>query len=171
MKKVGERGFTLIELLVVIAVIGVLASVILSSLNTTRAKARDAQRISDMRQIQTAMSLYYNQNGTYPPSGGAVNPGPSWSASVDTASWATLATYLSPYIKLPSDPKNTGTWGGSATVYSYFFHGTNGGCSSYMLVYSLETNSSLPSPGVKDCWGGVWNYKNTNYGYTVGAGM
>ncbi len=67
MKK-NYRGFTLIELLVVIAIIGILASVILASLNSARSRARDAKRISDMQQIETALELYYNNHGDYPPS-------------------------------------------------------------------------------------------------------
>ncbi|OGE78886.1 MAG: hypothetical protein A3C85_04320 [Candidatus Doudnabacteria bacterium RIFCSPHIGHO2_02_FULL_48_21] len=60
------KGFTLIELLVVISVIGLLASVILIALNSARVKARNTKRLADMRQIQTALALYYNANGQYP---------------------------------------------------------------------------------------------------------
>jgi len=65
-----RHGFTLIELLVVIAIIGVLASVVLASLNTARAKARNTRRISDLRQISLALELYYDTNNGYPSSGG-----------------------------------------------------------------------------------------------------
>ena len=61
-----ERGFTLIELLVVIAIIGILASVVLASLSTAREDARDARRIADLRQIQTALEVYYSRNKHYP---------------------------------------------------------------------------------------------------------
>jgi len=54
MKKQKE-GFTLIELLVVIAVIGMLASIILVSLGPARARARDARRVSDVRQMSLAL--------------------------------------------------------------------------------------------------------------------
>ena len=71
-----EHGFTLIELLVVIAIIGILSSVVLASLNSARVKARDAKRISEVRQIQTALALYYDTYGQYPGSGecGATTP-------------------------------------------------------------------------------------------------
>jgi prepilin-type N-terminal cleavage/methylation domain-containing protein len=65
-----QRGFTLIELLVVIAVISLLSSVVLSSLNLARAKARDALRIESLRQAERALELYYHDHGEYPSTGG-----------------------------------------------------------------------------------------------------
>lgn len=61
-----ELGFTLIELLVVVAIIGVLATMVMTSLNVARSKARDARRVSDVHQIQLALQLYYNSKGRYP---------------------------------------------------------------------------------------------------------
>lgn len=61
-----DLGFTLIELLVVIAIISLLSSVVLASLSGARSSARDARRLQDMKQIQTALEMYYNNNGQYP---------------------------------------------------------------------------------------------------------
>ena len=57
--KSRRGGFTLIELLVVIAIIGILASIVLASLNSARQKSRDARRIADIKQIQLALELYF----------------------------------------------------------------------------------------------------------------
>lgn len=65
-QKTNKKGFTLIELLVVIAIIGILASVVLASLNSARRKSRDARRLSDMRQIQVALEMAFDGAGTYP---------------------------------------------------------------------------------------------------------
>ena len=89
-----RQGFTLIELLVVIAIIGILAGMVLVSMNGARAKARDARRISDMRQLMSAQEMEYG-NGA-------------------TDAYATSATYdathpvLTPYLNTnPLDPQNT----------------------------------------------------------------
>jgi len=60
------RGFTLIELLVVIAIIGLLSTLAVVALNSARQKARDAKRVADVKQIQTALELYFNDSNSYP---------------------------------------------------------------------------------------------------------
>ena len=62
----NARGFTLIELLVVIAIIGVLASVVLASVNTARSKARVARAAADLRQLVLVLNLYLDANNVYP---------------------------------------------------------------------------------------------------------
>jgi prepilin-type N-terminal cleavage/methylation domain-containing protein len=66
MSKSKSNGFTLVELLVVIAIIGLLSTLAIVSLGSARAKARDARRISDIRQLQTAVELYHADQGFYP---------------------------------------------------------------------------------------------------------
>ncbi len=56
----AKKGFTLIELLVVITIIGVLATFSVATLNNAREKSRDSRRISDIKQIQTALEHYSN---------------------------------------------------------------------------------------------------------------
>jgi prepilin-type N-terminal cleavage/methylation domain-containing protein len=68
MKK-HTKGFTLIELLVVIAIIGLLSTLSIVSLASARSKARDAKRVSDMRQIGTVMEVFASDNATYNVSG------------------------------------------------------------------------------------------------------
>lgn len=101
MKKVkqNQKGFTLIELLVVIAIIGLLASVVLLALNSARAKSRDAKRVADVRQMVSALELYFNDQSSYPAGVGAlVTAGylgatPTPPSPVDGACGTTAYTY------------------------------------------------------------------------------
>jgi len=61
-----ERGFTLIELLVVIAIIALLSSIVLIALISARQKSRNAKRLGDMTQMNTALELYFAANRGYP---------------------------------------------------------------------------------------------------------
>jgi prepilin-type N-terminal cleavage/methylation domain-containing protein len=60
-----SRAFTLIELLVVIAIIGILATVVIASLNSARTKGRHAAIKSNLRNAVSQANIYFNENGTY----------------------------------------------------------------------------------------------------------
>jgi prepilin-type N-terminal cleavage/methylation domain-containing protein len=64
MTKIHTRGFTLIELLVVIAIIGILASVVLASLNSARDKGADAAIKSSINNARAQAELHYDNNSS-----------------------------------------------------------------------------------------------------------
>ncbi|MDD4412638.1 MAG: prepilin-type N-terminal cleavage/methylation domain-containing protein [Patescibacteria group bacterium] len=118
MKFKNQKGFTLIELLVVIVIIGILATLTTVALSTARVKARDAKRISDIKQMQTALELYYNEENTYPPTS-ALDVGKALVGAVSGK------TFMG---KIPAGP-NTG----ETYTYAQINSGT-----SYTLGYVLE---------------------------------
>jgi prepilin-type N-terminal cleavage/methylation domain-containing protein len=65
MSRIFTKGFTLIELLVVISIIGLLSSVVLASLNSARAKAKDAAVRQSMTQFRILLEQEYNDTGSY----------------------------------------------------------------------------------------------------------
>lgn len=127
-----EKGFTLIELLVVIAIIGILAAVVLVSLNSARAKSRDAKRLGDVRQIQTSLELFYNDNGRYPTETSNAATG------TDGASGYTYNTYLSAWPAAPT-PADNPSGGSTCTTANniYDYNATGATPTTYTVVFCL----------------------------------
>ena len=137
-----SRGFTLIELLVVIAIIGILSSVVLASLNSARSKARDAQRLSDIRQVQLALELYADSNG-------GAYPDPD---TGDTIPAALVPDFIA---ATPSDPLA----GSGANQYVYIASSTN---TTYCLGADLENDTNT-----KDLCNGTVTGVGADYDYVV----
>lgn len=96
-----QDGFTLLELLIVVAIIAILSVALVLVLNPAESlkKSRDAQRISDMNTMKTALGLYLTSTST-PYLG---------SATANTACKTTLAAYASGNKVFYSLPTSAGT--------------------------------------------------------------
>lgn len=109
-----NRAFTLIELLVVIAIIGILAAVVLASLNDAREGAHKARVREQLRQAEIAMEMLYNDTGVYshghdrycPPgvNGGTDNEEPLDTASAGLVADNSVAGWDGPYMTDVTDP-------------------------------------------------------------------
>ncbi len=71
---VSQRGFTLVELMVVVAIIALLAAVVIPNFVHARAQAAVSQTEANMKQIATALEVYYGDHQDYPNAGTAVVP-------------------------------------------------------------------------------------------------
>lgn len=131
-----KRGFTLIEILIVVAIIAILSSVVLIGLGPTQRIGRDARRLSDLRQVQTALELYFNKCGYYP---GTAQSGSPCGPYSQISSWSGLQTALTGSSIGVSQISNDPTAG-----RNYLYAASVGG-GSYVLGAGLEepSNSAL----------------------------
>jgi prepilin-type N-terminal cleavage/methylation domain-containing protein len=136
-KKMNKKGFTLIELLIVVAVIGILASVILVGIGPVQKQGRDARRISDLKQVQNGLELYYNRYGSYP----------------TVTEWDQLsATLINAGVGISNVPKDPS----SGRNYFYSSDGT-----TYCLGAALEDlnnpnwSNSVSCSGISNCYTGA----------------
>lgn len=168
LKEIRSKGFTLIELLVVIAIISLLASVLLASLTTARAKARDATRLSDMHQMEIALELYFTTYGTYPNSDSLGTGG--WDVSGDGTFITPLVAgkFLNSNLHDPTPAMdaliNIGDGRINGNYRYYFYNAGSGGCDAsrgrfYVLgVVDMET-SGRPHPASPG-----WSCPGRNWG-------
>lgn len=99
-KNIFKRGFTLIELLVVIAIIGILASVVLASLNSARDKGADSAAKANLSNMRAAGELFYDDAN--PHTYDAFCAGTTAANAMNAAAGAQGATYTSGDTTVPS---------------------------------------------------------------------
>lgn len=133
MNKQKQTGFTLVELLVVIAIIGILSTLAVIALGGIREKARDTKRVADVKQMATALELYFSDNNSYP---NIITPGDSL-ASEDGS-----AVYMK---KIPTNPtpRDDGTCLDTDYGYTYL-----PAINSYSIAACLGASSANYNPGL-----------------------
>jgi type II secretion system protein G len=102
----NKKGFTLIELLIVIAIIGLLSTIITVAMGNARLKARDAKRMSDLKQIQTALELYYTDQNAYP-AGSSAALGAGNYACLNASGFQATGCASAFMATVPVDPSNS----------------------------------------------------------------
>ncbi|MFH0856477.1 MAG: prepilin-type N-terminal cleavage/methylation domain-containing protein [bacterium] len=121
--KTNQKGFSLTELMITISIISTLGTVSAAKLNGSLTAARDANRKMNIRQVQTALELYYDDNLSYP----------EYQGSSSNASWSALKSALEnpekQYIsELPDDPISKDKY-----AYTYWSDGN-----TFKISYELE---------------------------------
>lgn len=140
-----EKGFSLIELLVAIAIITMVASVLLAAFDSTRERAQDSRRISELNQLKHALELYHVDHGHYPRQLEGANGKIGEGSGLDTL--------LVPYMNaIPVDPS-----GPAHPNYYYYYDGsaTCGGRGEVAVVFAY--NLSQQTGNADDlctAWGG-----------------
>ncbi len=156
-KHQAVSGFTLVELLVAVGIIGVLASVSVVSVNSVRAKGRDAKRVSEVKQMQTALEAYFSNSASasYPVLGTDAAPATlgtgnqiklcNTALGFDTAANCDNAANAPVFMaRAPRDPSNGAQIGGASYEYTYKSRtAANADCAaapcpSYEIGFRLE---------------------------------
>jgi len=147
------------ELLVVMSLIGILATFTINTFSGAQAKSRDTRRKSDLKQLQTALELYYSDFGSYPrPSTLGCGVDEAFSSEI---CWSGLLSSF--YMKaIPTDPKNIdlGSCGTTPGCYVYHYCWLGSG-QEFVLAANLENpadpdikvnNSNCPMGGPSRYW-------------------
>ncbi|HPF95330.1 MAG: hypothetical protein KC582_03285 [Candidatus Magasanikbacteria bacterium] len=132
-------AFNALEAIIVVAVFGLFATLATLSLNSARASARDAQRLSDIGTLRASLGQYWLEKATYPISDSIELGKPGSNADMLTANGfigrqtVQGPTYLD---RVPTPPK-------SGEYYRY-----RGGSNGYAIRFKTETKTELGEPNV-----------------------
>jgi prepilin-type N-terminal cleavage/methylation domain-containing protein len=137
-----KGGFTLIELLVVIAIIAILTAIVTANFTQSKAKARDAKRVSDIANLQLTLEMIFDRCNVYPASISSAN------LNTTICTGSTGITYNLAYFisKLPNPPTSV-----AGDTYDYAVNDPDPTkINDYVLRAKLETNSTSLSDDIDD---------------------
>lgn len=123
----NKRGFTLLEILLVVGIIAILAGIVIVAINPSKqlATVRNAERKSDLKQLDSALTQYYIDKFHYPTSltsslteicdTGALST--TTGSSIDCTGLIDLTPLVPLYITaIPKDPQASTTYGAGYSV-------------------------------------------------------
>ncbi len=147
----------MIELLVVIAIIGILSTLAIVSLNSARARARDAKRVSDIKQVQTSLELYFADKNGYPADGVAgaggitLGAGNATTLSQNGGFDATVTPAGTVYMgQVPANPTPNGVnYVYTSLVASGGAVCDTGPCAWYNIAFDLEGGAGSLAAGAR----------------------
>lgn len=141
----AQAGFTLVELLIVIVVIAILAAIVITTFSGVQARARDAERQTDIKAIASQLEVYYTDKGNYLP----------LADMQSTTTATTTLKGLSPgALKDPTDTSTNSVQTAAPSTtnkrYQYVVPAgcattTPTGCTSFTISYWNEADSSVKS--------------------------
>jgi prepilin-type N-terminal cleavage/methylation domain-containing protein len=120
----NNKGFSLTELMVVMSIVGTVATLSSASMDDILPMARDAQRKANVKQVQTALNLYYNDHEQYPVSVTTEPTAEDWQSMKDILE-AIDETYVP---EMPHDPLDTDPY-----VFKYWSDGQK-----FKITYETE---------------------------------
>jgi len=135
----SRPAFTALEILIVIAIFGLLATLAILSLNSSRARLRDAQRLSDVSVLRSALSQMWLEKATYPSSDGVNLGAPGTATEALTPSGFVAAESVGSQVYLARIPV-----GPKANEYYRYRGGPNG----YSIRFQTERESTLGKANV-----------------------
>ena len=140
----NQRSISKIELLIVGLIVGVLGIMAVIAVSSARSAARDAIRLSDIRQVQAGVELYFNDTNEYPHSDDYIPLGSSATTCLSNEGF--LSTCLSSntvYLQAIGATPQQGLGEdvacfGVANAYCYTARK-----SEYRIEFELENNNPL----------------------------
>lgn len=139
-----KKAFSLIEILVVIAIIAILTTLLVPNYIESRQRAKDVQRKSDLKQMQTALELYkQNQNPQiYPLPAQIPNPCTAWQQS--------SIVYMN---KVPHDPSST-----CVSPLKYYYANTGSDTTLYEMYACLDNIGDIDAVSCPGDFSSVTSY-------------
>ena len=141
----NRQGMSKIEILVIAFIVGLLGIMAVLAISSARTGARDAVRLSDVRQIQTSLELYFNDANAYPSSLEPLALGTPSTACInqDGFSATCVQSNESVYMNVVGAPPAAGLKGlvtCSGIQNAYCYTGQDG---AYRIEFELENRNPL----------------------------